>query len=144
MENGGSVVLVEDITERKIAEARINHLARYDPLTGLPNRTFLRDQMDRALARCHRSGPCAVLFVDLDQFKQVNDTLGHPRGDICCSRSPSACAGSCAPPTSSRASAATNSSSCSLRSSGLDQAPALARRIVECLEGPTRSTDTRW
>jgi diguanylate cyclase (GGDEF)-like protein len=81
MDNGGSVVLVEDITERKSAEAKINHLARYDALTGLPNRTYFRDQMERAVALTRRGGACAVLFVDLDQFKQVNDTLGHPCGD---------------------------------------------------------------
>ena len=75
----GSVVLVEDITERKSAEARITHLARYDSLTGLPNRMFLREQMERALVANSAS---AVMFVDLDQFKQVNDTLGHPRGDM--------------------------------------------------------------
>jgi diguanylate cyclase (GGDEF)-like protein len=81
MDKGGSVVLVEDITERRAAEAKINYLARYDALTGLPNRTSFRDQMDRTLALTRRDGGCAVLFVDLDQFKQVNDTLGHPSGD---------------------------------------------------------------
>ncbi len=81
MENGGSVVLVEDITERKNAEAKISHLARYDALTGLPNRTFFREQLDRTLALIRRSGHCALMFVDLDQFKQVNDTLGHRAGD---------------------------------------------------------------
>ena len=79
MENGGMVVLVEDITERRLAEAKINHLARFDALTGLPNRTVLLDRMERALAQ---DAMCAVHFIDLDQFKQVNDTLGHSRGDI--------------------------------------------------------------
>jgi diguanylate cyclase (GGDEF)-like protein len=81
MANGGSVVLIEDITERKSAEARITHLARYDSLTGLPNRMFLREQMEKALAAAG-ANVSAILFVDLDQFKQVNDTLGHPRGDM--------------------------------------------------------------
>ncbi|HVV92263.1 MAG TPA: EAL domain-containing protein [Hyphomicrobiales bacterium] len=82
MESGGSVVLIEDVTERRAAETKINHLARFDALTGLPNRTNLRDQMDRVLAAARRSGEtCAVLFLDLDEFKQVNDTLGHPCGD---------------------------------------------------------------
>jgi diguanylate cyclase (GGDEF)-like protein len=82
MENGGMVLLGEDITERKIAQARINHLARFDSLTGLPNRTILRSRMDNALAECTTEQMCAVHFIDLDQFKQVNDTLGHSRGDI--------------------------------------------------------------
>jgi diguanylate cyclase (GGDEF)-like protein len=82
MENGGSVVLIEDITDRRNADAKITHMARYDALTGLPNRTYFHDQMDRALAARRRSGDsCAVLFVDLDQFKQINDTLGHAYGD---------------------------------------------------------------
>jgi len=81
MENGGAVVVVEDVTERKSAEAKIHHLARYDALTGLPNRIFFHDQMEWALANMKRDANCAVLFVDLDQFKQVNDTLGHPAGD---------------------------------------------------------------
>ena len=82
MENGGMVVLVEDITERNIAEAKINHLARFDALTGLPNRIVLRDRMERALSEWRPDNMCAVHFVDLDQFKQVNDTLGHTRGDM--------------------------------------------------------------
>ncbi|MFO1185088.1 MAG: EAL domain-containing protein [Bauldia sp.] len=82
MENRGSVVLIEDITERRIAEAKIKHMARYDTLTGLPNRSFFHDHMERALTAARKDGEsCAVLFVDLDQFKQVNDTLGHPCGD---------------------------------------------------------------
>ena len=82
MENGGMVVLVEDITERKIAEAKINHLARFDALTGLPNRNVLRDRMEQAIAEWRPDNMCAIHFIDLDQFKQVNDTLGHTRGDM--------------------------------------------------------------
>jgi diguanylate cyclase (GGDEF)-like protein len=82
MSGGGMVVLAEDITERKIAEARITHLARYDELTALPNRVSFRDEIERLLAVSHSSGRLsALLFIDLDQFKQINDTLGHPCGD---------------------------------------------------------------
>ncbi|MCP3461183.1 MULTISPECIES: bifunctional diguanylate cyclase/phosphodiesterase [unclassified Bradyrhizobium] len=82
MADGGTVMLIEDITERKNAEARISHLARYDELTTLPNRVNFRDEIERLLAISqHSERLSALLFVDLDQFKQVNDTLGHPCGD---------------------------------------------------------------
>jgi diguanylate cyclase (GGDEF)-like protein len=82
MAGGGAVVLLEDITERRNAEARITHLARYDELTGLPNRVNFRDEIEHLLAVPHDAAQLsALLFVDLDQFKQVNDTLGHPCGD---------------------------------------------------------------
>jgi len=82
MAGGGAVVLLEDITERRNAEARITHLARFDELTGLPNRVNFRDEIEHLLAVPHAAEQLsALLFVDLDQFKQVNDTLGHPCGD---------------------------------------------------------------
>jgi diguanylate cyclase (GGDEF)-like protein len=82
MVGGGAVVLLEDITERRIAEERISHLARYDELTALPNRVNFRDEIGRLLAIQQGAEQLsALLFVDLDQFKQVNDTLGHPCGD---------------------------------------------------------------
>ena len=82
MEDGGMVVLVEDITEQRIAEAKINHLARFDALTGLPNRATLRDRMEQVLNEWRSDNMCAIHFIDLDRFKQVNDTLGHTRGDL--------------------------------------------------------------
>lgn len=76
------VVTLTDITERKAAEDQIRQLAFFDPLTNLPNRRLLRDRLQRALGlseRSKRSG--AVLFIDLDHFKTINDTLGHEKGD---------------------------------------------------------------
>ena len=71
-----------DITERKVAEARIEALAYHDPLTGLPNRALLLDRLTQTLARAEREQrPSAVLFLDLDRFKAINDSLGHAVGD---------------------------------------------------------------
>ena len=67
---------------RQRDEERIRHEAVHDPLTGLPNRTLLWDRLDRALARSQRDGGATgVLFVDLDNFKEVNDAHGHAAGD---------------------------------------------------------------
>ncbi len=72
-----------DITDRKAAEAQIRHLAFYDPLTSLPNRRLLADRLQRALVTSSRSGlEGALLFIDLDHFKTLNDTLGHDKGDL--------------------------------------------------------------
>jgi diguanylate cyclase (GGDEF)-like protein len=81
MANGGWVATHEDITERTKAEARIRHLARHDPLTNLPNRSAFADEMERALSRVRRGDILAVLCLDLDNFKNVNDSLGHQIGD---------------------------------------------------------------
>jgi diguanylate cyclase (GGDEF)-like protein/PAS domain S-box-containing protein len=79
---GGIVINGRDVTERVEAEDRLAHLARHDPLTGLPNRAALLDDLARAMARGERAETSvAVLFVDLDGFKIVNDSLGHAAGD---------------------------------------------------------------
>ncbi|MBK6293110.1 MAG: EAL domain-containing protein [Rhodoferax sp.] len=73
---------VQDVTERKETEARIEFLAHHDPLTSLPNRVLFRDRFSLATAWAERSsGKVALLYVDLDHFKTINDTLGHPVGD---------------------------------------------------------------
>ncbi len=81
MADGGWVATHEDITERTRAEAKIRHMARHDALTNLPNRTAFHDEMSQALGRVRRGDTHAVLCLDLDHFKGVNDTLGHAAGD---------------------------------------------------------------
>jgi diguanylate cyclase (GGDEF)-like protein/PAS domain S-box-containing protein len=79
---GGWVATHEDVTERRKAEQRIAHLAHHDALTGLPNRMLFREKMAEGLARVRIDGRSLAIFcVDLDHFKGVNDTLGHPVGD---------------------------------------------------------------
>ena len=73
--------VIDDVTERKAAEAKIAQLAHYDPLTGLPNRTLFREQLEKELSFVRRGAQLAVLYLDLDHFKSINDTLGHPAGD---------------------------------------------------------------
>ena len=81
MPGEGWVSTHEDITERRRVETQIVHMAHHDALTGLPNRVLFREKLAEALARRRPDRIVAVLYLDLDQFKGVNDTLGHPVGD---------------------------------------------------------------
>src|SRR5208337_3481301 len=78
----GIVTTCEDITIRKETEKKIHRLAYYDPLTGLPNRGMFLDRLHQALAFAHREErKVCLVFLDLDNFKEVNDTYGHDFGD---------------------------------------------------------------
>ncbi len=81
LEDGGFVTTYMDVTERRRSEAKIAHMALHDALTGRANRVLLSERLDQALARVKRGDALAVHLLDLDHFKQVNDTMGHPAGD---------------------------------------------------------------
>ncbi|WP_433994337.1 putative bifunctional diguanylate cyclase/phosphodiesterase [Bradyrhizobium lablabi] len=78
---GGWVATIEDITERTRADEKIAHLAHYDALTDLPNRVLFRERLEQALKTVRPGEQLAVLYIDIDEFKSVNDALGHPVGD---------------------------------------------------------------
>ncbi|TIX62787.1 MAG: EAL domain-containing protein, partial [Mesorhizobium sp.] len=78
--SGGWVATFDDVTERQLVEERMTHLAHHDTLTNLPNRSMFRERLDKALSEA-TVAPMAIFSLDLDRFKAVNDTFGHPAGD---------------------------------------------------------------
>jgi diguanylate cyclase (GGDEF)-like protein len=79
--SGGWIATMEDVTERKRSDARIAHLAHYDALTDLPNRVLFRERLGDGLRTIEAGKQLAVFYIDIDEFKKVNDTLGHSIGD---------------------------------------------------------------
>ncbi len=80
--DGGAVLIFEDVTERVESEARIQHMARYDDLTGLPNRSHFETLARSRVARADPDARVALIVIDINHFKHVNDTLGHHTGDV--------------------------------------------------------------
>ena len=81
LKSGGWVATIEDITERRRADEKIAHLAHYDGLTELPNRILFRERLEQSIKAIRPGELLAVLYIDIDEFKSVNDALGHPIGD---------------------------------------------------------------
>ena len=119
------IAQIEDITERKEHEERLTHQALHDPLTGLPNRIAVRGPRPRGARRAASAGAFAVIYLDLDTFKPINDTLGHAAGDEVLVEVARRLEGCCARATRSRAWAATSSRSCC---EGIDEAGGAAGR----------------
>jgi diguanylate cyclase (GGDEF)-like protein len=136
MGDGGWVATHEDITEQRRSEARIRHLARHDALTDLPNRIYFREEMEKAEGQLRRGLSVAVLCIDLDYFKAVNDTQGHAVGDavlrLAARRLEDAAGGS-------HLVARLGGDEFAILATGLagpDEAAAIAGRVVESLAAP--------
>ncbi len=135
-EPSGYVASVRDISKRKEAEAQLAHLARHDPLTGLPNRMQFQESLEREVARARRNRTGFALHcLDLDRFKAINDTFGHLVGDRLLRAVADRLRAAFGPRIQSRGSAATNSSSS--RPGPIDRgAVTMAERLIASLSSP--------
>ncbi len=149
------IMVVRDITDRKLTQERLTFLANYDSLTGLPNRVLFRDRLAQAMARARRTGtPMALMFLDLDNFKVINDSLGHDVGDQLLRHVAEALKGCLREVDSvTRRSSAEDAFTVSRLGgdeftviaeevAGPDEAAQIARRILEVLERPVRMLET--
>lgn len=144
MTNGGTVTTHHDITEQRKSEAKIAHMAHHDGLTDLPNRICLRERLEHALVGERREDrSLAVLILDLDRFKEVNDTLGHPAGDTLLKTVAERLRG-CVRETDTVARLGGDefAIACSVEDSATESA-ALAKRIIEVLSEPFDLTGNR-
>ena len=128
---------VQDVTDRKCLEAKLAHLAFHDSLTGLPNRALLMDRLRDAVAAGGGSSPVAVLFIDLDNFKVINDSLGHETGDQVLVQIGERLSGALEP-TQTAARFGGDEFVVLLPTGTADQAVLAARRILETLRAPIR------
>jgi diguanylate cyclase (GGDEF)-like protein/PAS domain S-box-containing protein len=137
MKSGGWVATFEDITEWERAQAQISHMAHHDALTDLPNRTLFREELERGLKRVKRNDQLAVLCLDLDHFKRINDSLGHPIGDALLKQVASRLA-TCAGPGDTVARLGGDEFAIVQFCDGSEPSavPALASRIVEVVSAP--------
>ena len=138
------VAIARDVTERKTLEKRLSHQATHDPLTGLPNRHLFANRLNEALehARADQTS-VAVLFIDLDGFKHVNDTFGHAAGDRMLAASPTACAIAFDRATRSPESAVTNLQFCWRNFRWATSPKSLQHELRTTLPGPFGSANHR-
>lgn len=133
----GAVGAAIDITERKRAEERVRHLAHHDQLTGLPNRVLLHDRLQQALALAHRGGSrVGLLLLDLDHFKDLNDTLGHPAGDWLLRAAAERFKGAIGPADTLARLGGNEFAVVQPSLKGPEEAAALAQRLIDALVGP--------